>query len=230
MIVQICVFTKAALDGPGSDSLSKRIQLDTDGRLFADSSPCRMAAGTAVNAPASDATALAWLIDNMAPSQALALGTIGHADGQTMNVVTAAALARLSPALRDNNTIARTREYISFRPQAPAWLLVDYDLKGMPAPVQSRLASAGGPWEALLTVVPGVARAARVTRASTSAGLSNQATGEQSRFRRLPRLCSRTRRGGRRPRAASPPRSLLAPRVGLVLHRVCRAVPRALHR
>jgi hypothetical protein len=44
---------------------------------------------------------------------------------------------------------------------------------------RGRLDDAGGPWPALLKVVPGVARAARVVRASTSAGLYNSETGER---------------------------------------------------
>ena len=45
--------------------------------------------------------------------------------------------------------------------------------------MRGRIDAAGGPWNALLTVVPGAGRAARVSRASTSAGLSHRDTGEQ---------------------------------------------------
>jgi hypothetical protein len=177
---QVCVFTKVAIAGdPAGNLLSKQIHLGPDKRPVADGSPCRMATGTAVNAPAPDAESLAWLIDGMLPSNALALGTIANANGVAVNLLTAAALQKLPPAQRGNSTIARTREYIAFRPQVPAWLLLDYDMKGMPAPVRGRLDTAGGPWDALLNVVPGAARAARVSRASTSAGLSHRDTGEQ---------------------------------------------------
>ena len=65
-----------------------------------------------------------------------------------MNVVTAAALAKMPAAERGNATIARTREFFAFRPDAPAWLLVDHDLKGMPTHVAGRINAAGGLWQA----------------------------------------------------------------------------------
>ena len=82
MTAQVCVFNKLALDGPGSDLLSKRIELGPEGRPVADGSPCRMAAGTAVNASVPDAAALARLINAMSPSTALSIGAVVHANGK----------------------------------------------------------------------------------------------------------------------------------------------------
>ena len=48
----------------------------------------------------------------------------------------------------------------------------------MPKEVSDRIDAAGGMWNALLTVAPELASAARVSRASTSAGLFRSDTGE----------------------------------------------------
>ena len=49
----------------------------------------------------------------------------------------------------------------------------------MPANVAASIEAAGGMWNALLTVAPGLRRAARVSRASTSSGLFRTDTGKQ---------------------------------------------------
>ena len=72
--------------------------------------------------------------------------------------------------------IARTGANIIYR--GPAFALLDYDSKGMPTAVATRLEGAGGFWGALLTVMPALKDAAHVTRRSTSAGLSRADTGE----------------------------------------------------
>jgi hypothetical protein len=173
---EITIFTKqAALGDPNGTLLSKRIALDPDGIPMSDGSPCRMATGTAVTVPAESAAALAGLINTMRPCNALALGSIHNFNGSTVKVVTAKKLIELP----DNYNIARTREHVIFRPGEPAWMLLDFDAKGMPPAVQTQFDLAGGYWGALLQVVPGVECAERVTRASTSAGISNRDTGER---------------------------------------------------
>src|SRR4029077_5697035 len=56
--------------------------------------------------------------------------------------------------------------------------LLDYDSKGISTAVAAELKRAGGFWGALLTVLPTLKDTARVTRHSTSAGLSRADTGE----------------------------------------------------
>ena len=58
-------------------------------------------------------------------------------------------------------------------------MLIDFDAKGMPIEVAARIETMGGVWSALTTVAPGLKDAARVSRASTSSGLSREDTGEQ---------------------------------------------------
>ena len=82
--------------------------------------------------------------------------------------------------LKDNpGAITRSREYIDYVPGRPAWALIDFDTKGMPGHVAATIDAAGGMWNALLAVAPGLQRAARVSRASTSSGLFRTDTGEQ---------------------------------------------------
>src|SRR5262249_28877979 len=76
------------------------------------------------------------------------------------------------------DAITRSREYIDYRPGVPAWCLIDFDTKGMPKEVSDRIDALGGMLNALLTVAPELANAARVSRASTSAGLYRSDTGE----------------------------------------------------
>ena len=75
--------------------------------------------------------------------------------------------------------IARTRDFIDYVPGSPGWALIDFDRKGMPSNVETAIEAAGGMWNALLTVAPGLQQAARVSRTSTSAGLFRTDTGEQ---------------------------------------------------
>ena len=173
----VTVFTKDP-DATGA-LLSKRITLGTEGVPVSDGSACRMARGSAITVPAPDATTLGRLIDGLRMCDALALGSLSSANGTPVNVITAAMLAKLSPAQHGKGTIARTREHLAFRPGAPAWGLLDFDRKGMPANVQGQLDTVSGFWPALLNIVPGLARAAHVIRASTSTGLQHRDTGEQ---------------------------------------------------
>src|SRR5262249_54675788 len=59
-----------------------------------------------------------------------------------------------------------------------AFALLDFDSKGMPTTVTTELEHAGGFWGALQKVLPALKDAARLTRLSTSAGLSRADTGE----------------------------------------------------
>jgi hypothetical protein len=159
--------------------LTKRIALGEDGKPVSDGSACRMQAGTAVTTLAPDAATLAWKIDALSSAEAVVLGSIkGVAPGQIINVVTMDALAKLGATKRDG-VIARTRDHIEFRQGEPAWMLLDSDVKGEPTSVTRALAVAGGVLPALLTVAPGLERAARVTRVSTSTGLFNSDTNER---------------------------------------------------
>lgn len=178
---EVTLFTKQSAPNDFDGALlSKRIALGPDGRPFSDGSPCRMSSGTAITVAVQDAVALAGLIDSLQASNALALGSIKSGiNGTPVQVVTAKKLIELGTAQSVGDSIARTRTHLVYRPRVPAWMLNDLDLKGVPPQVQAHLDMAGGYWEALLQIAPGLANAARVSRASTSAGLFNRNTGER---------------------------------------------------
>jgi len=167
MTSQITRFTKTG--GP----LTKRISLAADGSLDSDGSACLMTKGTAERVPVSGVSELAKLIE-LPSNQAIALGA-PRADLPTkVKVVTERALnGQTRPDI-----IARTGANIVYN-EGPAFALLDFDTKGMPPAVATRLKQLGGFWPALLTVLPALADVARVTRRSTSSGIYRADTGER---------------------------------------------------
>jgi hypothetical protein len=167
MIVELTRLTKYG--GP----LTKRISLSPDGTLVKDGSACVMAHGTAERVRVAGVDALAALIEELMPSQALALGALRPDLPNKVEVVTKKTLVNGVPR---PDVIARTGANIVHH--GPAFALLDFDSKGMPAVVVAELERAGGFWAALRTVLPALGPAARVTRRSTSAGLSRADTCE----------------------------------------------------
>ena len=165
---QITLITKR--DAPAL--MSKRIGLDEQGKLQSDASECRMVHGTAARAPAATANDLAQIIASCGSDQAIALGALKNELADQVEVTVPKRLERHPGA------ITRSRKFIDYRPGFPAWALIDFDTKGMPDEVCARIEAAGGMWNALLTVAPELANAARVSRASTTAGLFRSDTGE----------------------------------------------------
>jgi hypothetical protein len=163
-----------------SGLLTKSITLGSDGKPRTDGSACRMWEGIASTSPAPDAATLAWKIDSLSSEEALVLGSVKNAAaGDTTHVVTADELSRLNAAKHPTSkVIARTREHIVFPSGQPAWMLFDYDVKGATARIINSINAAGGVFPSLLHVAPGLERAARVTRGSTSTGLFNRDTNE----------------------------------------------------
>jgi hypothetical protein len=169
MTPQITLIKKG---GPNS-VMSKRIFLDQQGKVCSDGSQCLMAQGIATRGIAETAADLAKHIMACGTDQAIALGAL-RADLPNPAKITTCA------KLRDNQgAITRSRAFIDYPAAAPAWALIDFDTKGMPPNVAASIEAAGGMWNVLLRVAPGLERAARVSRASTSSGLCRADTGEQ---------------------------------------------------
>jgi hypothetical protein len=160
---EIVEFTKHG--GP----LTKRIALSADGGIKNDSSACVMSRGTARRVPIHSAAQLANLIDGLDSNQAIALGRL-RADLPTHVTV--------STKAKGDGTARTNRNFVYQKGQA-GWALLDFDSKGMPPDVATEIERLGGFWMALLTVLPDLEGAARVTRASTSTGLYHADTGEQ---------------------------------------------------
>jgi hypothetical protein len=153
--------------------MSKRIFLDGQNKICSDGSQCQMAQGIATRATAETATDLAEHIMRCGTEQAIALGALRIDLPYSVQITTRA-------KLKDNGgAITRTRDFIDYPKAVPAWALIDFDTKGMPANVAASIEAAGGMWNALMQVAPGLERAARVSRASTSSGLYRSDTGTQ---------------------------------------------------
>jgi hypothetical protein len=131
-----------------------------------------MVQGTAARAEVETAAKLARLIAECGPDQAIALGALRDDLSSPVTVTTERRL-ELEP-----DAISRSRRFIDYREGEAAWALVDFDVKGMPQSVSAAITGYGGMWQAVLAVAPGLQRAARVSRASTSAGLYRGDTGE----------------------------------------------------
>jgi hypothetical protein len=166
-MIELTKFTKHG--GP----LTKRISVSPDGTLIKDGSACLMAHGTADRVRVVGVHALGALIEQLTPSQAIALGALHPDLPDKVEVVTKKAL--LNGVARPD-VITRTGTNLDYRGAAVA--LLDYDTKGMPTGVAAELKRLGGFWPALLKVLPVLGGVARVTRRSTSSGLSRSDTGE----------------------------------------------------
>jgi hypothetical protein len=172
MSMQLVRFEKTG--GP----LTKRIYLDAAGSVISDGSACSMVRGTAQRLPIMDAGDLGDALAKMRSNQAIGLGALVSALPERCEVVTKSNLRKRDGENR-RDLIARTRDYIHFSPERPAFMLLDHDSKGMPDAVKERLDAFGGFWPALISVVPELSKIARVTRASTSAGLFHSESGEK---------------------------------------------------
>jgi hypothetical protein len=132
-----------------------------------------MAHGAARRVHITSVSDFARLIERLRPNEAIALGALRPGLADPVQVVTK---QKLNGA---PNAIARTGADIRYRKGQPALALLDFDTKGMPGDIAAALRQHGGYWPALVAVLPGLRTIARVTRRSTSAGLSRSDTGKQ---------------------------------------------------
>ena len=158
--------------------LSKKITCGDDGKPKSDGSGCRLTIGKARrNRMNGDepADAMASYLNGMDSGTALALGRMCDAVDVECRVVSKKHLPDYDDQI---TTITRTLDNFGFA-AGPGWALIDHDAKGMPSTAAAKLAELDGPEGALKFLIPGFDYAARVTRASTSSGLSHAETGEQ---------------------------------------------------
>jgi hypothetical protein len=167
---EIVVLTKST--GP----LTKSIGLGDDGSLHNDSSACVMSIGTAARIAVPGIAELGELIAGLKLNQALALGALRSGLPQKVEVTTKRKIEALNGSVQPS-LIARTADYLEFKPEQPGFELIDFDTKGMPPEINDRIDRAGGLWPVLLSVIPELAGVARLERASTSAGLYRKDTG-----------------------------------------------------
>ncbi len=158
-------------------ALTKRLYIDDEGQFKADGSACLMQRGTAHRATVEGAPELAELIERLGPNEALLLGRLRSDLADAAPIVTKSARAKMNGSA-PANIVTRTSDYFAYRPKSAAFVLIDFDTKGMSSGVADALADAGGVWDALCQVVPDIANAERVIRTSTSSGLSRTDTGD----------------------------------------------------
>ncbi len=175
--VTIAVFDRETADGleivkfrKQDGPLTKRITL-----TGSDPTACVMSRGAARRALFDDLQSFAACIGGLASNEAIALGRLRS---DLPDEVAVATKYRLNGTARPD-LIARTGDHIAYRPGKLALALLDYDTKGTPGAVRERIKEAGGFEAALAIVLPELATAGRVTRLSTSAGISRSDTGER---------------------------------------------------
>ncbi len=156
-------------------ALTKRIAL-SDAGVESDSGACFLMTGTASRLKLRDVGDLAEQIQRFEPRHALTLGGLRPDLPEHVTLRVKRELNGQEPP----DIIARTGENFVYRPGYPALVLLDHDTKGMPPEIADRMRSLGG-FEAALrsTVLPELGSVARLTRASTSAGLYRTDTGER---------------------------------------------------
>ena len=130
--VEITIFTK-----PNGGCLSKKISL-VDGKVLADGSECVMSRGSASRTVACGVYDFADLVGGCGSDQALALGRLRVGVRGEVTVVTKGKLEA------NPGAIARSGDYLEYRAGAPAYALLDYDIKGMPTEVKDRIKALGG--------------------------------------------------------------------------------------
>lgn len=162
---EITVFAKS--DG----RLTKTISLGKDGKPDANAHDCRMSAGTARRAAAPDAESLAAILNGLRDNEAIGLGSIREDMPDQVMIVNKARADGV-------NTLSRSHENISYRAGVPAWALLDFDTKHMPAAVAAEIDRLGGFARAIYHVCPEIQTASRVLTSSSSSGLRNADTGE----------------------------------------------------
>ena len=158
--------------------LTKRISLGPDGRLISDGSACVMSRGTACRVVLDDLDQFAALIDSLGSHEAIALGSLRADLPDRVQLTTATGLASLNGQAAPD-LIARTTQFIAYRAGQPALALLDFDRKGMPPEMASRIRDLGGFRSVLHSILPELANAGGVIRASTSAGIRDGTTGER---------------------------------------------------
>jgi hypothetical protein len=167
-ILEIAILNKA-----DQLPLTKHISLDADGFLISDSSCCKISHGTAARFEFSDIEQLGETIDRFGSHQAIALGRLRPDLCNQVEITTKRKLNGSSTRI-----IARTKEFLIYRPDETTLALIDYDRKGMPAQVAERIECLGGLEGALACIIPEITRIERLIRASTSAGLWRRDTGQ----------------------------------------------------
>ena len=148
MLIELTGFTK--IGGP----LTKRISLGANEALCSDGSACVMSSRAATRLRLNTLAGFGDVLVNLRSADAIGLGALRCDLPDKVAITTKAKLEAFNGS---NTLIARTGEFIQYRPGSPALALIDIDTKGMPAAVKDRFKAHGGFWPALVSVLPELA-------------------------------------------------------------------------
>ena len=148
--------------------MGKRFFLDDDGQLQKQANGL-FSKGYVTVQNAGCAQELATLSQGLTPQDAFCLG---HPRGANIFSVTPIATRRIQLALANRSVpiLSRTKDDFSFG-LGEGWLLLDYDTRGLPEAVSSRIERLGGILNALRYVWPELDNGDFVVRPSSSAGV-----------------------------------------------------------
>src|SRR5271157_2165394 len=155
-LIEVTRFTKTG--GP----LTKKLHLSADGTLTNDSSQCRMATGRMQRVRLHDWRDFAPLIEATPYNAAWALGALIDCYPDETRLV-----LKGDPQAGKPGFVARTADNFTYRKERPAFVLLDFDTKGMPDAVKARIETLGGFAGALAAVCPAFAGAGYIRRRST---------------------------------------------------------------
>ena len=157
--------------------IAKTVSMDKAGRIEKRDSP-GISGGYAERMSVQTAASFAKILKDTKQNECLILGAIVRpGDGHPL------VLDRQLPSRPD--AIARTKEHFRYQEGRPAWLGYDIDIGQFPADLKSRVQECGGVLATLQTRIPGFDGAARVARPSSSSGIRNRRTGEETGLRGL---------------------------------------------
>jgi hypothetical protein len=155
-----------------SGTVTKRIHLNPDGSIGNDSSQCAIGKGRMTRLHLPDWRDFKEILEATPRNTAYALGALRPGLPDSVPLVR----KRNAPSAQ-SGVATRTAAEILYKAE-PSFVLCDFDTKGMPPDVGSRLQGFGGFGGALEAVWPAIAAAGHIRRRSTSANLANKTTGE----------------------------------------------------
>ena len=156
-----------------SGAVTKRVHLNPDGSIGNDSSRCAIGKGRMTRLHLPDWRDFKEMLEATPRNTAYALGALRPGLPDSVQLV-----RKRDPQSAQPGVATRTADAILYREKCPGFALLDFDTKGMPPGVKTRLQDLGGFRGALGRVCPGFAAAGHIRRRSTSAGVINELTGE----------------------------------------------------
>ena len=156
--------------------ISKTINI-VDGKVKTNADDCWLAEGMVTRITGSDLSTMVNVMAKLRPQHAMCLGS-PMKNGELVDQAPLTTVRRQAEGKAPDDAISRSKENFEFTRGVGGLLLVDFDDKAMPDHVADLLTSLGGIDGALHDIAPALQTASHITRASTSAAVINDATGD----------------------------------------------------